>query len=43
MRAVLALLAVIAGARAETERLARFVLSPPGQAILVRHGFAAAN
>jgi molybdate transport system substrate-binding protein len=36
-------LTVIAGARAEAERLARFVLSPPGQAILVRHGFAAAN
>jgi len=36
-------LTVIAGARPEAERFAQFVLSEPGQAILVRHGFAAAT
>ncbi len=36
-------LTVIAGARPEAERFAQFVLAAPGQAILVRHGFAAAT
>ncbi len=35
-------LTVIAGARPEAEAFAQFVLSGPGQAILVRHGFTAA-
>jgi molybdate transport system substrate-binding protein len=35
-------LTVIAGARPEAERLAAFMLSGPGQAILARHGFTAA-
>lgn len=33
-------LAVIAGARPEAEALARFILSPAGQAILEKHGFS---
>ena len=36
-------LTVVAGARPEAETFAQFVLSGPGQAILVRHGFAAAT
>jgi len=36
-------LTVVGGARPEAGRFAQFVLSAPGQAILVKHGFAAAN
>jgi ABC-type molybdate transport system substrate-binding protein len=36
-------LTVIAAARPEAERFARFVRSDAAQAILVRHGFAAAT
>ena len=36
-------LTVIGGARPDAERFAQFVLSAPGQAILVRHGFAGAT
>ena len=36
-------LTVIAGARPDADRFAQFVLSGAGQAILVRHGFAAAT
>ena len=36
-------LTVLKGARPEAERFAQFVLSPPGQAILAKHGFAAGD
>jgi len=34
---------VVKGARPEAGRLAQFVLSPPGQAILAKHGFSAGD
>jgi ABC-type molybdate transport system substrate-binding protein len=34
-------LTIVNGARPEAVRLAMYILSPPGQAILARHGFAA--
>jgi ABC-type molybdate transport system substrate-binding protein len=33
-------LTVINGARPQAKRLAQYILSPAGQAILMRHGFA---
>jgi ABC-type molybdate transport system substrate-binding protein len=33
-------MAVIEGASANAERFARFIMSPDGQGILAKHGFA---